>query len=382
MKNLKRIILLIETSRAFGRDLLYGIVRYSRLNGAWTFYREPRGLKSSIPHLKNWKADGIIMRDSVIKNELVNLKLPTIFALHDFARPQHMPAIVTDAKSISNLAAKHLANRGFKNFAFCGYDIFDWSNERKKEYSKSVNDLGFEVNVYKQKNHKTKTNWQSELNNMKKWLEDLPKPIGIMACNDDRAQQVLEVCKLLEIKVPEEVAVIGVDNDELLCELSDPPLTSVALNTKQGGFQAAMLLDQLMNGTKMEGQEIIVSGTHVIPRQSTDLLSVEDKEVAVALRFIREHAKNKLFVDDIVKQTCLGRRTLEKRFKNIVNRSIQNEIRRVRVEQISNLLLDTNLSISEITASFNFTGIEHISRYFKKETGLGLREFRRIYQKC
>ena len=382
MKELKRVILLLESSRSFGRELLYGIARYSRLHSPWSFYREPIGLKTSVPRLTNWNANGIIMRNSLITKELLELELPTILVLHDTERPKYLPAVLTDAETIAKLAAEHLLNRGLKHFAFCGFKNLFWSNERENRFQNYIEEAGYKTYVYQPPlKHKFKS-WYYEQSFMKDWLKKLPKPIGIMACNDDRGQHILEVCKSLGIKVPEDVALIGVDNDQLVCELGDPPLTSVALNNEAAGYAAAELLDRLMKGEKMKGQEIIVYATHVVKRQSTDLLAIEDKNVANAIQFIRQNAKNKIRVDDVVAQTCLGRRSLESGFRKIIHRSVQEEIRRVRVELISQMLIETNMPVSEITSLFNFTDFEHISRYFKKEKGLGLREFRKLNRKC
>lgn len=377
---LRKIILLIETSREFGRELLNGIARYSKLHGPWSFYLEPRGLKSSVPRLKNWNADGIIMRNSVISADLIKLKLPTVLCLHESRRLQYLPVLLTDSRVIAKLACEHLLNRGMKNFAFCGFDAYEWSNERKDFFCSFISEAGFNVECYKQgaKN----ISWDKEQQLLKKWLAKLPKPVGILACNDDRGQQVLEACKSSGIEVPGEVSVIGVDNDPIICGFCDPPLTSIALNAEYGGYAIAELLDKLMNGEPMKGQEIVVTATHVVRRQSTDIVFVEDEAVAQAVQYIRQNAKNKIRVNDVVKHTCLSRRSLESRFKKIVHRSIQEEIRRIRTDLITQMLVETNLSISEITSMFNFTGFEHISRYFKKEKGMGLREFRKLCRKC
>lgn len=382
MPDLKRVILLLETSRAFGREILNGIARYSRMRGPWSFYREPGGLKSSIPKLTKWNSDGIIMRNSVITGELLNLKLPTILVLHNSRRPPHIPAVITDAASISKLAAEHLINRGLKHYAFCGFDNLLWSNQRMQEFGAVLESHGFRLNVYKQNSRRKNYSWDEEQVHMIEWLHSLPKPVGVFACNDDRGQHVLEACKTAGISVPEEVAVIGVDNDSLICGLCDPPLTSIALNTESAGYAAAELLDNLMSGEKMSGQEILISATHVVRRQSTDILFVEDAQVAEAIKFIRQNAKNKLLVEDVVARTCLSRRTLEYRFRKTIHRSIQEEIRRVRIDLISQMLIETNLPIAEITSFFNFTDPEHISRYFRKTKGLGLSEFRKLNRKC
>jgi LacI family transcriptional regulator len=201
-----------------------------------------------------------------------------------------------------------------------------------------------------------------------------------MACNDDRGQHILEVCKRIGFKVPEDVAVIGVDNDPMICEIGDPPLTSIALNVESAGYEAAKLLDRLIKNKKKNGQQIIVSPTYIVQRQSSDILAVNDAEVASAIRFIKGNAKNKILVNDVVKTTRISRRSLEQRFRKTVHRSIYDEIRRVRVEWILRLLIETDLPISHITSFFNFTDVEHISRYFKKEKGIGIREFRKLHQ--
>ena len=377
---MKRIILLIETSREFGRQLLRGIARYSRVQNGWSFYLEPRGLKSAVPKLAKWKADGIIMRNSIISKQLIDMNLPTIVALHDPRRFNNLPSVVTENYSITKLASEHLLNRGIKNYAFCGFDGLVWSNERKKYFTGFIKEAGFEPHIYEKPAKREYNLWDKEQLYMKNWLKKLPKPIGIFACNDERGQHVLEACKAANLRVPEDVAVIGVDNDEMICSFCDPPLTSVALNTEYAGYAAAELLDRIMHGEKMKGQEIPVMGTYVALRQSTDCLFVSEPNVAAAVRYIRQYAKKKISVKDVVKQTSISRRALELKFRETIHRSILQEIRRARIELICQLLLETNLSISEIISLFEFTDVEHISRYFRKEKGIGLREFRKLYR--
>lgn len=376
---MKRIVLLIETSREFGRQLIMGIARYSRLHGHWFFYKEQMGLKSSVPHLTSWKPDGIIMRDSLIKNELIELKIPTIFVQHDSSIPKNLPVVKTDSPSIAKMASEHFIERGFKNFAFCGFDNYEWSNYRKHYFCKYNADAGFKTFVYSSPQNLKINDWENEQSHVCFWLNTVPKPVGILACNDDRGQHVLEVCKRLNYNVPEDVAVLGVDDDPMICELGDPPLSSIALNVESAGYEAAKLLHQMINNQKIEGHEILVSPTHIVLRQSTDILAVNDSEVAAAIRFIKENAKEKIFVSDVVKATRISRRALEQRFRETIRRSIYDEIRQVRVEMIANLLIETNLPVSQISSLFNFTDIEHISRYFKKEKGIGLREFRKLH---
>jgi LacI family transcriptional regulator len=381
MTELKRVILLLESSREFGRQLLFGIARYSRLHGPWSFYREPGDLRSAIPDLARWHANGIIMRNSIIRKELLSLRLPTILALHGPGRPDYIPAITTNDRAITALAGEHLLTRGLKSFGFCGFRGLVWSDNREKYFRRYVEAEGFPLHVYPSGHGEQATSWSAERIRMEKWIRSLPMPIGIMAANDDRGQHVLEACKAAGVRVPEDVAAIGVDNDLVVCELCDPPLTSVALNTEATGFAAARLLDALMKGTKMKGQEIEVNSTHIVARQSTDLLAVEDRDVAAAIRFIRQNARQPLRVDDVVRTTSLGRRSLEMHFRSSVHRSIQDEIRRVRTDSIAEMLASTDMSISEIADHFSFTDAVHISRYFAREKGMGLKEYRKFLRK-
>ena len=377
---MKRIILLLETSRAFGRQLIIGIARYSSLNGPWSFYKEPTDLKSSIPHLTSWKPDGIIMRDSLITKELLKLKIPTILAIHDSKYPKDLPVIKTDSFSIAKMASEHLLEKGLKNLAYCGFDNYDWSNGRKLFFCRFNNEAGYITHIYLPPKRIKKNDWQNELQHVSAWIKTLPKPVGIFACNDDRGQHILEVCKINGLKLPDDVAVIGVDNDPMICDLGDPPLTSIALNVESAGYEAAKLMDNLINNKKIVGKQILVSPSHIVQRQSTDILAVNDSEVAAAIRYIKTNAKNKILIKDVLKATSISRRTLEKRFRKIIHKSIYNEIHHIRVEQISKLLIETDMPISQISSLFNFTDIEHISRYFKKEKGIGLREFRKLHQ--
>jgi LacI family transcriptional regulator len=378
---MKRIVLLVETSREFGRQLIIGVARYSRFHGPWSFYKEQIGLKSSIPHLTSWKPDGIIMRDCLIKNELIALKVPTILVQHDSSCPKDLPVIKTDSSSIAKMASEHLLEKGFRHFAFCGFDNLEWSNNRKFHFCQYVADAGFTTHVYASPKSIKIYDWENEQLHVSEWLKIVPKPVGILACNDDRGQHILEVCKRIGFKVPEDVAVIGVDNDPMICEIGEPPLTSIALNVESAGYEAAKLLDHLIDAKKTDdGESVLVSPTHIVQRQSTDILAVNDSEVASAIRFIKENAKNKILVKDIVKKTHISRRNLEQRFRKTVHRSIYDEIRHIRVELISKMLIETDFPISHISSFFNFTDIEHISRYFKKEKGIGLREFRKLHQ--
>jgi LacI family transcriptional regulator len=303
-----------------------------------------------------------------------------ILVLHNTKPLKVLPAVVTDAESIAKLALDHLQSLGLRHFAFCGFDAMSWSNERKAQFERLVTASGFDFFLYKQPGIRMVTDWNDERHSMERWIRSLPKPIGILACNDDRGQHVLEACKAAGMAVPDEVAVIGVDNDAILCELCEPPLSSIALNTEEAGYMSARLLHSLMNGDRMRGQEIIVSGTHIVKRQSTDVLSVDNADVANAIRFLRQNIKNKIRIDSIVAQTHLSRRSLEMQFRRLLRRTIYKEVCHARIELMMQMLVETNVSISEITASLSFTDVAHASRFFKRESGMSMKQFRESKQ--
>ncbi|MBN1123884.1 MAG: DNA-binding transcriptional regulator [Sedimentisphaerales bacterium] len=379
MSTIPKVILLVETSRAFGRELLYGIARYSRSHGPWTFYKETGGLERSISKLKNWGADGIIMRNPKRSEELTAMGLPTILVIHRREDNLPFPRLITDGVATARVAAEHMLDRGFRNFAFCGFDEMSWSTERADAFSEYLQKKGFQAFLYRQPKSKSKQTWDQEQPILVQWLKSLPKPVAVFACNDDRALHVTEACKTAGLDIPEEVAVIGVDNDELVCDLADPPITSIALDTEMAGYRAAEMLDRMMQGQTKGLHDILVNPTHVITRRSTDIMAINDPEVAQAIRFIRSSVRHGIRVDDVAEAAALSRRVLEKRFRQILNRSVHEEIRRVRIDQIVTMLLETDLSIAEIAFRLGFPGVEHIARYFRKEKSMSPQEFRKIH---
>ncbi len=371
----------METSRAYGRGVLRGITKYSRLHGPWVFYSEPGGLEAALPKLRHWGADGIIMRDSGRGAEALKLGVPVIVSVHLKEHIKAMPFIDTNGVRIGRMAAEHLLDRGFRHFGFCGFDDLHWSRNRCENFTERIAESGFQTHIYKQPRSRAKRIWENEQTIMVDWLRSLPKPIGLMACNDDRARHVSEACKIAGLHVPEQVAVVGVDNDEFVCELSDPPLSSVALNVERGGYEAAELLDKLMSRRRAAHKDIIVEPTHVVTRQSTDIMAIDDTDVVQALRFIRRHAAEPIQVGDVLKSVPLSRRALQKRFRSILNRSIHDEISRIRTEQVAVMLTETNLSISQIAKEAGYPGPEKLSRYFQREKGLTPLQYRKRFGK-
>lgn len=281
-----------------------------------------------------------------------------------------VPYIVTDDAMAANMAAGYLVSRGFRKFAYCGYNDTFWSQARGKQFAQNLSALGFETHFYKQPKNRINHIWENEQSFLSEWLQNLPKPIGLMACNDDRGKEVVETCQISGIQVPEEIAVLGVDNDEFVCKLLEPQLSSVAFNLERAGYEAAELLDKMMKGEKVLKKIITIKPTHIITRGSTDIMAIEDSDVADAINFIRQNAKRNIQVSDVAEAIALSRRRLERRFRNVLNRSVLQEIRRIRVNLITQMLVETNKSISQIAYDMGLPGVKHISRLFKKEKGV------------
>lgn len=372
-----RVVLLIESSRSSGRSLLRGIANYAHHYGPWAFYWEPRGLEKAWPRIQSLEADGFILRDVKQLDNVLSRGLPTVVVGHSKQEIPEVVNVITDSETIGKIAAEHLISRGFREFAFCGFEGIPWSELRAESFGKRLFEAGYRLHSYKTVLESAW--WQAELNKMARWLRSLPKPVGLMAANDDRGEQVIEACKIAGIRVPDEVAVVGVDNDELVCELSDPPMSSIALNFERAGYESAAVLDRLMRGWAVTGKKILVAATHVVTRRSTDILAATDRNVAAALQFIRDHAREMISVPDVARSAGVSRRSLEKRFQQTLRRSVLSEIRRVRVNQVCRMLAETNLPVSEIAAALGYTGPEHIARYFRRETGTTPLAYRRKF---
>jgi len=375
-----KVILLIETSTSYGRSLLRGIAGYANLHGPWMVYREPpfymdfRGWKKTKQRLLEWGANGLIIREPQRHKEMIDMKLPLIVSPNQIS---DQSAIVTDYEDIGRMAAEHFLERGFKNFAYCGYDEMIWSRNRLKGFNSALAKRGFTVHVYNRPKTAHLRLWENEQPEVAKWLKGLPKPVGLMACNDDRSQNIVETANISGLHIPEEIAVLGVDNDELTCSLTNPTISSVALNPEKVGYKAASLLDKMMKGENKGVQIIHDRPTHIVTRQSTDVLAIEDPEVARAVKFIKQNFKAKIQVTDVADAVFLSRRNLARRFRKTLRCSVQSKLTQFRIAEISRLLVDSDLNIAQIAKEMGFTGTEHIARYFKREKGITPLAYRR-----
>ena len=380
------VALLIETSRAYGRDLLMGIAKYLRIHGSWSVEFQEGDFTEQLPEWFNrWKWDGVIARvkTPLIARKLSKLKVPVV-DLYGGLSGFGFSTIRSDEISVGRLGAEHLIERGFRRFAFCGFNGTDWSDIRQSGFEQRVAEAGFSCQSFQNPRHRPadglpeyEEHGQRYEHELKHWLQSLPKPLGLMACNDSRGRQVLNCCRELNIAVPDNLAVIGVDRDEIFCELSDLPLSSVILNSQQIGFEAAALLNRLITGEEVTDHPQVIKPMGVATRRSTDVLAIEDRHIAMALRIIREHACEGLDIPKLLEQVPLSRSVLERRFAKILGRSPNEEILRVKLERACRLLEESDLSLAEVAEKCGFEHAEYFSRLFKKKLGPTPGEFRK-----
>jgi LacI family transcriptional regulator len=307
MQDLPRILLSVESSRGFGRDLLTGISNFTRIYNPWTISRKPPFFrygnvdKFDFDTIKN-DLDGIITRIPEEIPIIQKLGIPAIVATvllpPGFKLDPHYPTITSNNEAIAQVAMDYFISQGFSRVAYCGFGDVSWSLQRREAFKSYAKEMGYDVLCY---DPPAESSWEEEIQIIGDWLKVLPKPVAVLACSDDRGEDIIEAAKISRVRIPEEVAVLGIDDDNLICNLSNPTLSSVVLNTQKTGFQAAELLNRLINGEEtMTGQRLLLQPLYVEARQSTDILAIEDPEVACALGFIRQKAREAIQVQDVV----------------------------------------------------------------------------------
>jgi LacI family transcriptional regulator len=385
LTHIPKVAVLVETSRVIGRGLLEGISQYMHRHGSWSVYHDERTLHDGIPRwIRRWKGDGILARLEArgAIRKIQRMGVPVVDLLSRYP-VSGVPTVTTDEWSVARMAADHLLELGFRQFAYCGFGGVDYSEQRCRCFIQYLAERGYEVNVYGEHyRHRASRFTAMEAGSLAHerevgaWLLSLPKPLGLMACNDIRGQQVLNTCKENDILVPDEVAVVGADNDVLLCQLSLPSLSSIEFDSIGTGYEAARMLDQLMHH-KRRISDAVFRPLGVVARQSTDAVATADKDVVAAVQFIRHRAAEGIGVDDVVEAVSLSRSTLERRFASTFGRTVTAEIDRVKLNRVKELLTRTDWTLRQIADEAGFQHIEPLCRLFKRKLGLTLGEFRK-----
>lgn len=375
---MRKVALLIETSNRYGRDLLYGVRDWMQQGERWAIRFTEQARLAPLPGwLREWEGDGIIARvDSPrIAAALRRTGLPVVDVSAE-RDASEFPRVSVDNAAVARLAAEHLAARGFRNFAYFGDAQFLWSRERGREFRRRAAESGRSCAEFAVRTRGVRPGSDAEIRAMADWLVDQPRPLGVFACYDGRARHVLEACQLRGWAVPDEIAVLGVDNDEVLCELCTPPLSSVQPNARRTGFEAAELLSRMMRGEKPGRLTRRVEPVRVVERQSTDTVAVADVKVAAAVRFIREQVGDGIDVGDVLRAVPMSRTLLERKFQAALGRSPHREILQQRIARARHLLAESEVSIAVVAELAGFGDASYLSVVFRRETGESPRAYR------
>ena len=377
------VALIVETSLGSGREILEGIAQYVREHEPWSIYHEPRSLEDEPPPwLRRWKGNGIIARlqNRKIVDAVCATGLPVVDVL-GVVPATSIPFVRVDNLAVTRIAAEYFLERGFKNFAFIGVRGVNWSQTRQEAFCSRLAQSDRSCAVRDIRLHtRSDSSWEAEQDQLARWLGALPRPTAIMVCNDPVGQRVLEACRRASLLVPDQVAVIGVDNDGPVCMVCDPPLSSVIVDHQRVGYEAAKILDAMMRG-EHDFSSNPIPPLGIASRQSTDVLAIDDPEVASAVRFIREHACNAITVDNVLAGTLLSRSVLQRRFRALLGRTIHEEITRVRIKRASELLTETDLPIAMIATKAGFGHQEYLGAVFKAAMGETPRQHRTRFRK-
>jgi LacI family transcriptional regulator len=373
MPEMKRIALIVSWNLAYCRAILRGARRYAANRPDWLLTPvDPEAASARV--LRALRPTGILAhvyepRLTAILRRIGRPAVNVSGVLADTA----LPRVGIDDVAVGRHAAEHFMDRGVRHFGFVGHARHAYSIRRLAGFREAVERRGFRVDVYEHPSagsrpFDTQGKPWSFSRTLQRWLKRLHTPVGILACNDIWGVQLTEACRQIGKRVPEDMAILGVDNDDMLCELARPSLSSVAVPGEQIGFRAMGLLESMMNGKRgVRNEPILLPPRPIVMRQSTDLIASDDADVASAVRLIREKTSLGLCVEDVLSAVPVGRRSLERRFRAVIGRGIWAEIRRNRIETARRLLSDTALAMPEVARQAGFTSAKQLSLVFRQE---------------
>lgn len=379
-RTVPHVALLIETSRSYGRGVLRGIRRYLAEHGPWSVFMELRALDSPAPlWLDKWRGDGILTRTGTraLADAVRRVKVPVVELRSPRLNPG-APWVGIDNHAMGKIVADHLMQRGFRHFGVYELATEIFFEQRRANFIETLAAAGYSCSTYRQQGVPEKpTVWEKHQEELARWVTNLPKPVGIMACTDQLGFYLLEACARAGVSVPEEAAVVGVENEESLCTMAVPRLSSVEFDTERVGYEAASILNRMMRGEPPPQEPILFEPRGVVVRGSSDVIAIDDRQIALAMQFIREHACEGITVRDVVGHVALSRSSLERRMQTALGRSPNEAIHRVRIDRVRELLVDTELKLGAIALRSGFRGPQYLVASFKKSTGMTPGEYRR-----
>lgn len=378
-----RIGLVFTYSLDYCRGILRGIKRYAESRPHWIFAPidpEPDGLRM----LADLRPAGLIghLYDQRLAETLLALDRPLV-NISGVLPDLPVCRVGPDDIQIGRMAAQHFLDRGFRSFGFAGHRCHAYSVRREEGYRQAIAETGLPISSYYEpgdlpfKPHGRL--WALDAR-LQEWVGELPKPVGIFACNDQWGLQLSEVCHQKMLRVPDDVAMVGVQNDDLLCELARPSLSSVAVPTEKIGYEAAALLDRLMAGHQPPTEPLLFPPAEVVCRRSSDTLAIDDADVVAAIRFIRQQSHRPISVSDVLKAVPVSRRSLERRFRKFLNRGVGEEIRRAHLERAKRLLVNTDLPMATVARRAGFSDQKQLAVVFRQETKVTATTYRRLFK--
>ena len=370
-RKVPRVALLVETTRTYTREVLGGVKRFIAAHGPWSTFLELRALDSAPPAwLRDWDGDGILTR--TFTQEMADLisrtGLPAV-ELRATNLKGDRPFVGMDNASIGRSVAEHFFERGYRQFAAYSLRTERFFIERVQNFVRSVESYGCRCFELPETLSDSAADWEKSQDTLINWLSLLPKPVGIFAANDQLGVRLLDACQRAGVAVPEEVAVVGAENEETLCSFATPALTSVRFDGQTVGYKAAELLERLMSGKSVKQRETLIPPKGIIVRASSDELVINDRLVANAVRLIREDANKGLNVDNLCQRLNVSRSTLDRRMKSALNRSPKEEISRIRFREVERLLIETDLTMETIAELTGFTHSHYLQAAFRQIYG-------------
>lgn len=379
-----RLIFITDFTEQFAYRLLRGIINYARETSPWVVCKMPpsvkekMGIEGLIDFALDWKADVIIGQFFPSDDVSLFRKNGIVAIAQDYIKKfDCIPNITADYEGTGELAAKRFLTRGFQNFAFWGYGGVCWSDDRCKGFYNHLVKAGYGDRFYKYERQKLGNLWDYDLPAIDKWFKTLPRPIGIFACDDNQGNIVVQYCMTRGIKVPSEVAVIGVDNDEIQCDLSIPSLSSINVDIERGGYEAAAMAERMIKNPSYMGEDIVLRPMNLVARMSSNVFATKDTAILQALQFISANIDHKITVPDVLKEVPLSRRLLEQRFLKETGTTIYKYISALRMDRFAQLLVSSNDSIADIAARLEEPDTKSISRRFQMVKGCTPSEYRK-----
>ena len=380
-----RLLIISDFTEQFPYRLLRGIMAWSRRSEQpWVVckmppsYKREIGIKGVVRWAKNWRANVVIGQFDPEDDVSLFQKSGIVAIAQDYiSKFDCIPNITADYQLTGSIAAQQLYGHGYKHFGFFGYENVCWSDGRLKGFRDRLKD-DFNVDtIHVFNNRQLSSLWSYDVAELREWLLSLPKPIGIFACDDNQAEILLETCQASEINVPLDVAIVGVDNDEITCNLTVPAISSVDMNIEKAGYQAAEMATRMVEDPTYRGEDIVIRPIALVGRGSTGIMATKDPVVAEAMRYIYQNRARKLQVADVIKQVPVSRRLLEQRFKEVTGASIYTVISNLRMDYFAQQLVSSTDTVSEIAARMDEPDTKSISRRFQALKGCTPTEYRK-----